>query len=213
MRRYVLALAVLLFIAGCGSGEVTQGISGATVTTTTLAPVANSQTSTTSSHGLISAVSDEPGNSDSPDSPSLDLARLDGPAVQGYAAKHGVTPEQAQAIIIWQAEVAAQLDQVVRTAGPRYAGARFLPPEDNNGEAVVAIYIADPTEEDYAAVTKLDGAILVEAIAGMDQLDQIVAVALADAQAENPNSHVSVIIDPATGEVEISYEPIASSDE
>lgn len=141
------------------------------------------------------------------------MARIDGPAVQGYAAKHGVTPEQAQAIVIWQAEVATQLDQVVRTAGSRYAGARFLPPEDNNGEVIVAMYIADPTEEDYAAVVKLDGAVLVEAIAGMDQLDQIVADAAAEAQADHPNSHVSVVIDPATGEVEISYEPVASSEE
>jgi len=136
----------------------------------------------------------------------IDMARIDGPAVQGYANKHGVTPEQAQQIINWQAEVSQQLGRVTSVAGPRYAGARFLPPEENGGEAIVAIYIADPTDEDIAAVSKIDGAIVVEAIGGMDELDQIVAGAAAAAQAEHPDAWVSVVIDPATGEVEVYYE-------
>lgn len=210
MRRHALALVALIFVAGCGGGEVTDDLDDDAVAPTTVA--AAPATSTTSSPGSESTVPDQPGQSDSLESPALDMARLDGPAVQGYAAKHGVTPEQAQAIIIWQAEVTGQLDQVVRSADSRYAGARFLPPEDNNGEAIVAIYIADPTDDDYAAVAKLDGAVLVEAIAGMDHLDQIVADALAEAQAEHPNAQVSVVIDPATGQVEISYEPLASTD-
>jgi hypothetical protein len=143
---------------------------------------------------------------------TLDMARIDGPAVQGYAAEHGVTPEQAQAIIIWQAEVTAQLDDVASTAGFRYAGASFLPPEENDGKAIVAIYIADPTEEDYAAVAKIDGATLVKAVAGMDELNQMVADAVAAAQAEHPDTHVDAVIDPATGDIEISYEPIVSGD-
>jgi hypothetical protein len=40
----------------------------------------------------------------------------------------------------------------------------------------------------------------------MDELDQIVAEAAAAAQAEHPDAWVSVVIDPATGEVEVSYE-------
>jgi hypothetical protein len=138
----------------------------------------------------------------------IDMARLDGPAVQGYAAKHGVTPEQAQQIINWQAEVNQQLGRVTSVAGPRYAGARFLPPEENGGEAIVAIYIADPTDEDIATVAQLEGAILVEAIGGMDELDQIVAEAAAAAQAEYPDAWVSVVIDPATGEVEVSHDHV-----
>lgn len=211
MRRYVLALVILVFVAACGSRAVPEANSGTVATTTTL-PASDSQISTTSSTVVTSGAADEPSIEDPLDSPALDMARIDGPAVRGYAAQHGVTPEQARAIIIWQAEVTAQLDQVVTTAGARYAGARFLPPENNDGEAIVAIYIADPTHDDYAAVAQLDGAILVEAVAGMDQLDDMVADAREQAQAENPNTHVSVIIDPATGEVENSLEPIASSD-
>lgn len=149
---------------------------------------------------------DDTGNSGPPHGPMIDMARIDGPAVQGYADKHGVTPEQAREIIIWQAEVNQQLARVTSVAGPRYAGARFLPPEENGGEAIVAIYIADPTAEDIAAVAKLDGSILVEAIGGMEELDQIVAEAAAVAQAEHPDAWVSVVIDPATGEVEVSYD-------
>jgi hypothetical protein len=136
----------------------------------------------------------------------IDMARIDGPAVQGYAARHGVTPEQAREIIIWQAEVNEQLGRVTSVAGPRYAGARFLSPEENDGQAIVAIYIADPTAEDIAAVAKLDGARLVEAIGGMDELDQIVAEAAAAAQAEHPDAWISVVIDPTTGEVEVTWD-------
>lgn len=138
-----------------------------------------------------------------PDGPLVDMARLDGPAVQGYARKYGVTPEQAAEIIKWQAAVNEQLGLVISIAGPRYAGARFLPPEENDGEAVVEIYIADPTEEDVAAVARLDGARLVEAIGGMEEIERIAAEAVAIEQEKYPGARVSAKVDPASGEVEI----------
>lgn len=141
-----------------------------------------------------------------PDGPMIDMARLDGPAVQGYAEAYGITSERAAEIINWQAEITEQLGRVKSVAGPRYAGASFLPPGKNGSEAVVEVYIAEPTEEDYAAVAQLDRARLVEAIGGMEEIDRIAAAAAATARDEYPNAWISVAVDPATGEVDVSVD-------
>ncbi|MCP4964772.1 MAG: hypothetical protein GY926_06010 [bacterium] len=167
-------------------------------------------TATTTTTTTLTPLETDTGATGPPDGPMIDMARIDGPAVQGYANKHGVTPERAQEIISWQAEISEQLGRVRSAAGSRYVGAAFLPPEENDGQAIVEIYIFEPTEEDFAAVSKLTGARLVEAIGGREVLDQIEAEARAAAQAEHPGFivDVSVDVDPATGEVTIRIEEL-----
>jgi len=117
-----------------------------------------SDTMTTDTSGAL-AGADEPGPVDGP---ILDMADVNGSAAQGYAGKHDVTPERAREIIIWQAEVIEQMGRVTSSAKDRYMGSRFLPPEEHNGEAIVAFFIIDPTDDDYAAVAKINGGCLVE---------------------------------------------------
>lgn len=97
-------------------------------------------------------VEDEPG-------PMLDFARPDGAAATGYAAKHGVTPEQASEIIRWQAEVNQALGGLAAGWGDRFVDARFLgPDETDSGRAELVVQLVDPTADDATSVQHLDGA-------------------------------------------------------
>lgn len=97
-------------------------------------------------------VEDDPG-------PMLDFARPDGAAATGYAANHGVTPEQASEIIRWQAEVNQSLGGLAAGWGDRFVDARFLgPDETDSGRAELVVLLVDPTPDDADSVQHLDGA-------------------------------------------------------
>ncbi|HDL41788.1 MAG TPA: hypothetical protein ENG98_02080 [Actinobacteria bacterium] len=138
--------------------------------------------------------------------PFIDMSRPDGPAAQGYAAAHSISPEAASDVIRWQSEVIKDLKKLAPQLGDRYAGSTFLHPDDSeSGLAEVLVYVYEPSEQDEIAVESMSGVsqLVPSAVTNSEAL-ALEELAASVAREANPDSDVDVEVDFESGDVAIT---------